>query len=223
MLDGKSDSTANECLSCGLMWCGISPDTDALSRYYDDYWGESYVTHRLVHEPEVVTRHWHLLVAREMDTDVEEFVGFIPDRVLDVGGGRGFRSPFRGMSEVHVLDVSHGDPADGVTYVNAAVGTYDLVVLSHVLEHVPNPFNLLSESVLSSSGVIYVEVPDEASAYGTRPRLSGLLSIRKEWHEHLNYFDPCSISALVKRCGLEVIELRQESGPSGPFIRLLAK
>jgi hypothetical protein len=223
MLRGEGGSTANECLSCGLIWCGVHPDIDALSRYYEDYWGESYVSHRLVYEPEVTTRHSHLLGPREADAYVEEFVGFVPERVLDIGGGTGDRSPFRGVSEVHVLDVAHGDPAEGVSYVDSAEGKYDLVVLSHVLEHVPDPSDLLSTAAFSSSGVLYVEVPDEASLYGARPRLSTLLASRREWHEHLNYFDSCSISALVKRCGLEVIELRQESGLSGPFIRLLAK
>lgn len=224
MLMGNNVSTANECLSCGLLWCGANPSSEDLSKHYEDYWGRSYLAHRMKFEPNVIIKHWHLLYPRGTSGNVEEFVGFVPNSVLDIGGGRGHETPFKRLAEtVHILDVAHGDPADGTSYVDDARDEgYDLVVLAHVLEHVPNPVAMLRDAARACNHLIYIEVPNEASQYGPRPRLDRVMAVRGEWHEHLNYYDPCSISRLVSRCDLDLLELRDATGDIGPHLQVLA-
>jgi 2-polyprenyl-3-methyl-5-hydroxy-6-metoxy-1,4-benzoquinol methylase len=80
---------------------------------------------------------------------------------------------------------------------------FDLVTLYKVLEHVPNPVEVLSQSAqrLSSHGRLVVDVPNYRSLYRV---VSG-----KKWlwlipPVHLQYFSPKSIEKLASEVGLEV-------------------
>jgi 2-polyprenyl-3-methyl-5-hydroxy-6-metoxy-1,4-benzoquinol methylase len=80
---------------------------------------------------------------------------------------------------------------------------FDLVSLYAVLEHVPNPSEVLSQAsqLLSHNGRLIVDVPNYRSVYRV---LTG-----KKWlwlipPVHLQYFSPRSMEKLAKSCGLEV-------------------
>lgn len=76
---------------------------------------------------------------------------------------------------------------------------YDLIIFSHVLEHVDNPKLLLRQAVnhLNPDGHIYVEVPDAE-------RHSGYSLPFLEFNsEHINHFGKDSLPALLDKCGLE--------------------
>ncbi len=76
-------------------------------------------------------------------------------------------------------------------------GAYDLVVLRHVVEHVPEPGALLSPlaGLLRPGGVVYVEVPN--SLYSLEERYY------PEFHvDHLSYFTAASLATTLARSGL---------------------
>ena len=81
-------------------------------------------------------------------------------------------------------------------------GSFDLVILSHVLEHVPDVGRFLTEvgDVVSDSGSIYVEVPCLERPF------SGDLR-RFFWSEHLHTFSCDSLRTLASRCGLEIQDM----------------
>jgi SAM-dependent methyltransferase len=87
---------------------------------------------------------------------------------------------------------------DGV-HVPAREGAYDLGILSHVLEHVPEPVALL-EDVARSCRAVLVEVPLEAN-------LSARRAGKREHAAqvgHLQRLDRPSVHRIVERAGLSV-------------------
>ena len=80
-------------------------------------------------------------------------------------------------------------------------GSFDLITLIHVLEHVPDPVGMLMRAVnrLSPNGLIYIEVPDLQSE-----RWSG----KDFFHiAHVWYFHEVALRNLFLRCGLKIIDV----------------
>jgi SAM-dependent methyltransferase len=97
----------------------------------------------------------------------------------------------RGVARrVEVFDGEHV-PAEG--------GAYDLAVLSHVLEHVPEPAPLLREAARVAPAVL-VEVPLEANRSAARP------AKRAEAARigHLQFLDRAAVWSLFGAAGLSV-------------------
>ena len=83
--------------------------------------------------------------------------------------------------------------------VPAEDGAYDLALLSHVLEHVPEPMSLLREAARVAPAVL-VEVPLEANRSAAREEK------RAEAARigHIQFFDREAVHALVRVAGLRV-------------------
>lgn len=85
-------------------------------------------------------------------------------------------------------------------HVPAEGGAYDLAVLSHVLEHVPEPAPLLAEAA-RVAGWVVVEVPLEANRSAGRPAKRA----QAEEIGHLHRFDRAAVFELVARAGLRPV------------------
>jgi SAM-dependent methyltransferase len=83
----------------------------------------------------------------------------------------------------------------------AADGEYDLGVLSHVLEHVPNPAPLLRETA-RVAGAVVVEVPLEDNRSASRAEAQR----GREAVGHLHRFSRADMHALAGSAGLRVVE-----------------
>ena len=83
--------------------------------------------------------------------------------------------------------------------VPAADGAYDLAILSHVLEHVPEPAPLLREAARVAPAVL-VEVPLEANRSAARP------AKRREAARigHVHFLDRAAVHELAAGAGLRV-------------------
>ena len=82
-------------------------------------------------------------------------------------------------------------------HVPAATDEYDLAVLSHVLEHVPDPLPLLKEAARVAPNVL-VEVPLEDNRSAKRPAKRKL----SEEAGHLHAFDRTDVLRLLTDAGL---------------------
>ena len=128
--------------------------------------------------------------------------------VLDVGAGYGcIASHLAAQVPSLVYDAVEWD-GDSVRYLrrNTAVNRiladlsetrrqYDLVILAHVLEHVPQPSGYLQalRSYLKAQSLLFIELPNEDFRY-------------KDNNEpHLVFFSPTTICTLLDRHGFKVL------------------
>jgi SAM-dependent methyltransferase len=152
---------------------------------------------------------------------LERTAGRLPatGRVLDIGCGMG------GMLVPFVLAGHHVNGCDfGEEYVQlgrrlgmdirtggpeaiAAEGPFDLILLSHVLQHVRDPVGLARQaaSLLKPQGLCFVEVP-------------GLLNLERyyggdllQYFQNANrwHFTAGTLTAILRRAGLEIMEIDQ--------------
>lgn len=129
--------------------------------------------------------------------------------ILDVGCAQGGLLDVlrdRGYLETHGMDPSLSCVAASLERGHFAYQgllsddslKYDVIILSHVLEHIENLQEALSDILrrLKYGGKVYIEVPD-ASRYGR----FGLPFLDFN-SEHINHFDACSLKHALEGAGL---------------------
>jgi SAM-dependent methyltransferase len=160
---------------------------------------------------------WRALGARSKAAHVEALcarLGLRPQTVVEIGCGDGAvlaEMARRGLAGVldgfELSSIAAGYARDrGVArrveafdgeHVPAETHEYDLAVLSHVLEHVPDPLPLLAEAARVAPYVL-VEVPLEDNRSARRPAKRRL----SEQSGHLHAFSRAAVNALLTEAGL---------------------
>ena len=250
------------CPACAFRGFASRLDEGEMDRLYSGYRGEAYFQVRHRWEPwytralntelgdspaELRTRkhNAHALITRCLGDQP-------PVRVLDYGGDRGQFIPDQWPSEKFVFEVSGREPLPGIQRVGNAFDLegrdFDLVMLCHVLEHLPDPAAQLEQirELIGEAGHLYVEVPLERpdlkwagrwpwgpaglSWLAGHPWLLRLVDLHstyfriRRWtipalgflkaSEHLNFFTPESLQALMARLGFAVLAC-EEMGFTG--------
>jgi SAM-dependent methyltransferase len=149
-------------------------------------------------------------------------------KVLDFGAGTGELTSFFTGSRRYVFDKEMRSISDSevipITSIEelASNGPYDLVVLSHVLEHVPYPTQLLESlrKITHTEGVIYVEVPLEYCGTVIKRRAIPIGG-------HVNYFSRSSLLRCLRSAGFGSVRMiRREIAPygecHGPVLKSIA-
>lgn len=204
-----------QCADCGALFLDIRFTDTEMANLYAGYRGEAYTRLRERFEPGYAKRNQVILEAAAHTPRIEAFLSrFVsaPHSVLDWGGDTGLNTPFGARSRLfHIFEISNKPAIPGAVRVDKATihaTDYDLIVLSHVLEHLPWPEGTVAEiaSVMKSDTVLYVEVPHE-ELVRLDPESRGLHARKRHWHEHINFFTQASLAALLGRCGLEVVDM----------------
>ncbi len=192
-----------QCPMCGLGWLDPPPNAAEIASFYPaNYYGDdgskfSGVVERLVRW--VGSRHARFL-ARHLPAKA---------RVLDVGCGRGVALctlADRGL-ECHGFEVSpeavqgidsriHVRVAPSLAEAAYLEGFFDKVILWHVLEHVPNPRELIAEihRILKPNGELIVAVPNFSS---WQSRWAGPAWFHLDLPRHLFHFPLPALQRLL--------------------------
>ena len=178
------ESFTIQCNQCGFRY-GSVRFTDAQAQaIYGDYRTDRYFEERELFEPGFMAEYGHHFKPRNGTDKVETFVRSHkePATVLDIGGGNGQNTPFRDRATI----VDIGDTIEG---------HYDLVVMSHLLEHVGSPrhFVDLARKHLNKDGLIYTETPIDPP--------------HNSWNEHCQVFSEQSLRTLLD----PMIDYREDS------------
>jgi SAM-dependent methyltransferase len=199
------------CLDCGLLFLDMRFDDEEMEALYAGYRCQDYCNTRERFEPGYAARNELLAAGSPYIGMIEAFLApHLPERprVLDWGGDTGLNTPFKGRATTHhVYDISDKPMVAGASRVareDLAREHYDLIVLSNVLEHVPQPRRLLNEivSIMRHDTVVYIEVPHEDIIRTPKnPTLH-----KRHWHEHVNFFTEEALNRLHEACRLEIVE-----------------
>lgn len=222
------------CEKCNGLFLDLRFGSNEIKRLYADYRGESYARLREQYEPGYYSRNEYLKKTKRDQRWIENLLlKYLPEKpvILDWGGGTGTNTPFRengGM--VFSYDIS------GVSCETGVIGIqkkqlpekeYDLICLSHVIEHIPYPSLLINEvKKYIGNGIIYIEVPFEPLMQKMENQSDKSISLRskKHWHEHINFFSKKSLVALLKSSGFTVLlALDKEIEPGVKVLSLIGK
>jgi len=196
------------CQHCGFVYA----DTDVTEQRFDDF----YASRSKYEDSQLGTggggSPWDR--RRLADTAQALAAAFDHDvRVLDIGCANGgllgelYHAGFTNLTGVDPSPVcvkntrAHGFAAHQGCLPNLPdIGKFDLVIVSHVLEHLLDPGESLVAlaKILRNGGSIYAEVPDAARYH------EFLVAPFQDFNtEHINHFSPVCLTNLFARCGCE--------------------
>ena len=209
-----------DCQMCGFRHVVPLPSTeDLLATYAQEYYRDEKPTY-LSHASE--DYEWASLAFRDRLDIFETHLS--PDRraLLDVGSGPGYFLKYasdhgwtaRGIEPSH--QAARHSRELGLDVTEAFFGREtapqfresDVVHMNNMLEHVPNPKELLAEAakVLSPGGLICVSVPNDYNPF--QEILREEAGFQPWWivpSHHLNYFTFDSLSILIQSVGFDVV------------------
>lgn len=214
------------CKKCSMVASRHRLSDDEELNLYKGYRGEEYNNKRLFCEP------WYQDSMSKFNTEqyiAERKVGInkLLDRhitdvapinfVLDFGGDTGAHIPERFIkAKWFVSDISGVSPLPGIHVYNprAKKTKFDFVMCCHVFEHKSDPDVLAKDlkDCMNTNTLLYVEVPNF-----TFPLQGGV------FHEHINRFNIRSMTALLERNGLDVIDHLINPTMGGDCLCVLAK
>ena len=159
--------------------------------------------------------HWRAIGARSKAAHVESLTkgaGLAPQTVVEIGCGDGavlvemaargwvvdgFELAENAANRARQRNIARRVERFDGEHVPAETDEYDLAVLSHVLEHVPDPLPLLKEAARVAPNVL-VEVPLEDNRSARRPAKREL----SRGAGHLHAFNRSDVLGLVREAGL---------------------
>ncbi len=210
-----------DCEACGFAHITPLPTIEQLEKIYAE---EFYATT----EPVYIDRYkedrpWWDLVYNDRYDSFEQMVPAGSRRLLDIGSGPGLfllRGKERGWD---VLGIEPSRQACeysrslGLEVLSEffdrdlapKLGRFDVIHLSLVLEHLPDPAETLRlcQSLLAPHGILCVTVPNEYNPFQTLAYQQ--LQPPTPWWlcppHHINYFNSKSLENVMKRSGFDVV------------------
>lgn len=199
------------CTSCGHVFTVPIPTTEQLAAYYAD---------KYRHDYKAVARPKPKHVLRAGRRALERLDNLSPhakasSRLLDIGAGGGEFvylagkagyaargvEPNRGYAAHARKELDIDVTAATFQEVEFDPGSYDVITLHHVLEHLPDPAAALAQirSWLTPSGTLMLEVPNVLSTYHSPSR---------RFHRaHLHTFNRLGLEDLVRNAGFSIVSV----------------
>lgn len=210
----KDDYGIAECVTCGLVQLEPTPTPETLRALYetDAYFGGggSGYSEYESQEPE------YLATFRE---DIRRIAEFVPSgKILEVGCGYGYflQCALQAGYDAYGIDLS----PTAVKWASERLPNrvfcglleevpeiqeqqYDVIFGSHLIEHLVEPGAFLEQAgrLLRPGGLIVLVTPNIRSLLS---RASGRRWVSYKIPEHVSYYDPHTIAALLNRAGFSV-------------------
>ena len=172
-------------------------------------------------------------LARERKAAYEMYLGDRPPgRLLEIGCGSGERLAHfaaKGWSvqgqDVDAKAVAHARASTGlpvhlgpIESLPASAGPFDAVVMSHVIEHVPDPVALLRQAgALMAAGGVLVAVTPNIESVGHRRFSADWRGLEPPRHLHL--FSPGTLQSAAQTAGLRRARVKTSAAHAGGLIR----
>jgi SAM-dependent methyltransferase len=200
------------CKNCGMLRTNPRLDCKSLSLFYKSYYRSIYVGQSRATESFFFDQISH-------GQEIYELVSLMFTRenclVIDIGcGAGGTLVPFKENGwrvagcDVGISYLQYGldqglSLEEGETDTLKKYGKADLVILSHVLEHFPEPLKSLLEisELLCEGGYLYIELPGIFKVHRTYG--STLMFLQ---NAHLYHFTLTSLTFLLSNAGFELIK-----------------
>ena len=82
--------------------------------------------------------------------------------------------------------------------------SFDIIVISHVLEHIAEPVSFLNDlkSYLSEKGKIFIEVPNDS-----KEKVVTRINYKKKTDSHLTFFTPDHLTKLLEKVDFRLLKL----------------
>jgi 2-polyprenyl-3-methyl-5-hydroxy-6-metoxy-1,4-benzoquinol methylase len=200
------------CEGCDLIYVSLILREDILSQY----WREEIA--------------WKTVLKSkpQMDIDILKFgygldlaASYLegPQDLLDIGAGNGDfvllaqERDWRAVALELNLESAASLERAGIKVIvrpmelaDFAQGSFNLVTMWEVLEHLTEPKNILYEArrILADDGLLFILVPN-ANSFVTR--ILHERSYTFGGHSHLNHFNPASLTKLLNIMGFDIIEM----------------
>lgn len=196
----------DQCNKCGFIFANYGLSEPELKEYYGNI--SLYENYGLGKHASRFTN-----MSKRQFQFINEFLSDDHKKVLDVGCATGFNMVLYKNSGRDVIGfepsevcVKQGEKQFGVKVINdffpskKIPGKYDLIILSHVVEHTANPRKFLKavRNYLNDSGLVFIEVPDTYS-YIKLPGNSFTF-------EHINHFIVDTLMHLMEESGFHLIK-----------------
>lgn|GEM_PF-424160 len=200
-----------KCTACGFIQSEYV-SKKALSIYYDNFYRGQLTPPQI----ELARQKTHLQALSQM-AYINEIVGELRfDKALEIGAADGALAKLLKNHTTHVY-VTEADPnyarllkaEKELRFIDEADFNrpkynqfFDLIAISHVLEHLPNPLAAITQyaRMLKPNGHLFIDLPNEAQM---------LVDTGFQANGHLSYFNPDTFLKMVAETdAFEVVECR---------------
>lgn len=186
------DTHIYRCAKCGLRQVAVDKvDNEALTKYYEyDY--------RNVAKIAVAQGDAGPLYFRARGNALASLIDTKPSTIFELGSGYGFNlaaAQQRFPSARLITDEIDKTMAISAERGSLDTGPYDVVLLSHVLEHFTNPLELLQKArrAVSPGGVLIIEVPND---------VDGIYPLNGPDEPHITFFTEPTLRLAIRSAGL---------------------
>lgn len=196
------DRLLRRCSDCALVYTSPMPSEQEIREYNEGYFKNAHSALELTIEQEVFFRAMAGKRVRFMEKSLRKSLDECKE-VLEIGSGHGFLAEeiLTKFEDINYFAIESDSSCHkelvrrGVTLERTfSDKKYDIIILSHILEHVENPIEFLGLTTesLKDDGELFIDVPCQDWRY-------------KEVDEpHLLFFNKMSLEYLISKSGLEI-------------------
>jgi 2-polyprenyl-3-methyl-5-hydroxy-6-metoxy-1,4-benzoquinol methylase len=210
------------CNHCGLVYVNPRPGREAIMRYYPpETWQRAKENIDLTRAT-INGRPWQVIM-KQRAAQLVRYINI--GRILDIGCGDGLFLKYFKNCGWEVQGIDFGETASnyardilGVDVFPGSLeqakyqsGSFDVVSLYAVLEHLPDPIQSLKEinRILKPEGVLFISVPNFESLESK--------IFRERWvaikaPAHLYHFTPATLQTFLLKAGFAIVEIKYISG-----------